>query len=74
MEALQSATKTASEIIRLDADLGTIEVGKIADLVLLDKNPVDDIRNLTTVSRIFQAGKEVQLPLYDLSGFFEKVH
>jgi imidazolonepropionase-like amidohydrolase len=74
MEALQSATKTASEILRLDADLGTIETGKIADLVLLEKNPLDDIRNLTTVSRIFQSGKEVELPLYDLSDFFEKVH
>jgi len=74
MEALQAATKTAAEILRLDADLGTIETGKIADLVLLDRNPIDDIRNLTTVARVFQAGNEVQLPLYDLTDFFEKVH
>ncbi len=74
MEALLAATKTAAEILRLDNEIGTIETGKIADMVLLDKNPLDDIRNLTTVSRIFQAGKEVQLPLYDLTDFFEKVH
>lgn len=74
MEALLAATKTAAEILKLDASLGTIEVGKIADLVLLDKNPVDDIRNLTTVSRVFQSGKEVQLPLYDLTDFFNKVN
>ncbi len=74
MEALLAATKTAAEILKLDASLGTIEVGKIADLVLLDKNPVDDIRNLTSVSRVFQSGKEVQLPLYDLTDFFNKVN
>lgn len=74
MEALLAATKTAAEILKLDASLGTIEVGKIADLVLLDKNPVEDIRNLTTVSRVFQSGKEVQLPLYDLTDFFNKVN
>jgi len=74
MEAVLAATKTAAEILKLDASLGTIEVGKIADLVLLDKNPVEDIRNLTSVSRVFQSGKEVQLPLYDLTDFFNKVN
>lgn len=74
MEALLAATKTAAEILRLDGSIGTIEAGKIADLVLLDRSPLDDIRNLTTVARVFQSGKEVQLPLYDLTDFFSKVH
>ena len=74
MEALLAATRTAAEILRLDGSIGTIEVGKIADLVLLDRSPLDDIRNLTTVARVFQSGKEVQLPLYDLTDFFSKVH
>jgi len=74
MEALIAATKTPAEILRLDAEIGTIEVGKIADLVLLDQNPVDDIRHLTTVARVFQSGKEVPLPLYDLSDFYGKVN
>jgi imidazolonepropionase-like amidohydrolase len=74
MEAVLAATKTAAEILRLDRDIGTVEVGKLADLILLDKDPVQDIRNLTTVKRIFQSGKEVVLPLYDLSSFYEKVH
>jgi imidazolonepropionase-like amidohydrolase len=74
MEALLAATKTAAEILRLDGSIGTIEVGKIADLVLLDQNPLDDIRNLTCVSRVFQSGREVQLPLYDLTDFYSKVY
>ena len=74
MEAVLAATKTAAEILRLDNEIGTIEVGKTADLVLLDSSPIDDIRNLTTVSRIFQVGKELELPLYDLSSFYEQVH
>jgi imidazolonepropionase-like amidohydrolase len=73
MEALLAATKTAAEILHVADTLGTIEVGKIADLVLLDKNPLDDIKNLTTVSRVFQSGKEVKLPLYDLTDFYSKV-
>lgn len=74
MEALQSTTKTAAEILRLDQDLGTIEPGKLADLVLLDKNPLDDIRNLSMVARVFKGGEEIQLPLYDLTHFFELVN
>jgi imidazolonepropionase-like amidohydrolase len=74
MEALLAATKTAAEILRLDKMIGTVEVGKVADLVLLDANPLDNIRNLTKVGRVFQSGKEVMLPLYDLTDFFSKVN
>lgn len=73
MEALQSATITAAEILHLDKDFGTVETGKIADLVLLDKNPLDDIRNLGSATRVFKGGEEMQLPLYDLTDFYEKV-
>jgi len=74
MEALQAATKTAAEVLHLEDEIGTVEVGKTADLVLLDENPVEDIRNLNKVGRVFQAGDEVDLPLYDLSDFYDKVH
>jgi imidazolonepropionase-like amidohydrolase len=73
-EALLAATRTAAEILHRSADLGTIESGKVADLVLLDKNPLDDIRHLTTVARVFQSGREVALPLYDLTDFYAKVN
>ena len=74
MEALQAATITAADILRLDDEIGSIEEGKQADLVLLDEDPLEDIRNLTTVSQVFQRGEEISLPLYDLSDFFEKVN
>ena len=73
-EALQAATKTPAEILRLQKDLGTIEEGKIADLLLLEANPLEDIRNLRKVANVFKEGVEIQLPLYDLTRFFELVH
>ena len=49
MEALRTATINPARAHGLDRDLGTIEVGKLADLVVLEKNPLDDIRNTTSV-------------------------
>ena len=43
MQALVSATKTASECARMDADVGTLEPGKLADLLVVDGNPMEDI-------------------------------
>jgi imidazolonepropionase-like amidohydrolase len=45
MRAIQAATKNGAEILGLDSKLGTIEKGKIADLVLLDANPLENIGN-----------------------------
>jgi Amidohydrolase family len=57
MEALQSATRNPAAFLgRLDS-LGTIERGKIADLVLLDANPLEDISNVQKINAVVFGGK-----------------
>jgi hypothetical protein len=55
MEALQTATRNPARFLHVDA--GTIEVGKRADLVLLDANPLDDIRNVRKIRAVILDGK-----------------
>ena len=56
MAALQAATINAAEFAGRLADSGTIEEGNIADLVLLDANPLEDIRNTTKISSVVLNG------------------
>lgn len=46
MEALMAATKYGAELLQFDHMVGTLEKGKLADLIVLNKNPLDNIRNL----------------------------
>jgi imidazolonepropionase-like amidohydrolase len=57
MQALQAATRNPARYLgRLD-DLGTVEKGKIADLVLLDANPLDAIKNTQRIAAVVVRGK-----------------
>jgi imidazolonepropionase-like amidohydrolase len=56
MEALQAATLNAGKYLDL-ADTGTVEKGKRADLVLLDSNPLVDIKNTRTIQSVVLAGR-----------------
>lgn len=49
MEALRSATLNGAHYLGLDDDIGSLEVGKLADLVVLEQNPLQDIRNTNSV-------------------------
>jgi Tol biopolymer transport system component len=56
MEALQAGTIMAAEALGLQKDLGSLEVGKIADLIVLNKNPLDDIHNSREIRYVMKDG------------------
>ncbi|GEM_PF-209087 len=60
MEALEVGTCQGASYVGLDHDIGSLAVGKIADLDVLDANPLDDIRNTRQVRDVMKAGR-----LYD---------
>ena len=60
LDALKVATIQGARAIGLDVDLGSIESGKLADLVILEKNPLDNLRNTNTVFQVMKNGR-----LYD---------
>jgi len=60
LEALQAATTNAARFLGLDRDLGTVSEGKLADLVLLDANPLDDIHNTTKINAVVENGHLLQ--------------
>lgn len=56
-EALRAATLNPAKFLGLDKTLGTIEQGKVADLVLLDANPLEDIRNTQKIDAVISNGR-----------------
>ena len=56
LEVLRSATEGSSRALRREADTGTITVGKYADLVVLENNPLDDLQNLSHAYRVLKGG------------------
>jgi hypothetical protein len=59
-EALRAATLSGAEYVGLDGDIGSIEAGKLADLVVLAEDPLEDIRSSETVLHVMVNGR-----LYD---------
>jgi len=58
MQAIVAATSRPAERLGL-SEMGTIAPGKTADFVILDANPLEDIRNTRTISRVYLRGREV---------------
>ncbi len=56
-EALQTATRNPAEFLGMADSLGTIAVGKIADLVLLNENPLLDIKNTREIAAVVANGR-----------------
>ncbi|HEY2351657.1 MAG TPA: amidohydrolase family protein [Candidatus Acidoferrum sp.] len=57
MEVLRCATVNGAKIVGRPQDLGSIEPGKLADLVIFDKNPLEDIHNTNTVHWVMKNGE-----------------
>ncbi len=56
-EVLQAATIDGARIIAFDEDLGSLEVGKLADLIVLERNPLENIRNTNTIRWVMKNGE-----------------
>jgi imidazolonepropionase-like amidohydrolase len=60
MDILTSATVNAADLIDMSNDLGTLEVGKLADIIALDSSPLADIEALLDVDFVMQNGVVVR--------------
>jgi imidazolonepropionase-like amidohydrolase len=57
--ALQAATLNAAKLLRVDSRFGTVEKGKEATLLIVDGNPLQDVKALSGVSAVFLKGERV---------------
>jgi imidazolonepropionase-like amidohydrolase len=63
MQAIETATKNAAEFLRI-GDAGTLVAGKSADFLVLDANPLDDIKNTRKISAVYLYGQQVDRSKY----------
>ena len=61
MDAIIAATRNSAEMNHVLDEVGTIEVGKIADLIVLSGNPLEHISNIRKLRMVFKDGKPVNL-------------
>jgi imidazolonepropionase-like amidohydrolase len=62
MEAIQAGTRVGAELLRWDDRLGTVQAGKLADLVAVNGNPLEDMKALERVSFVMVGGRVAKKP------------
>lgn len=62
MEAIQAGTRVGAELLRWDDRLGTVQAGKLADLVAVNGNPLEDMKALESVSFVMVGGRVAKKP------------
>ena len=75
LKALQTATINPADFLGLSKTVGTIEKGKIADLVLLNANPLENIANTKRIAAVVSSGRLLDRKALDglLAGVADKV-
>jgi imidazolonepropionase-like amidohydrolase len=68
LQAIQSATIVSARAMKLDHDLGTVEPGKRADLILTDGNPASDIHDIRKVTQVITSGR-----MYNTAALWQSV-
>jgi imidazolonepropionase-like amidohydrolase len=59
LETLRAATETAARSLSVEKDRGTLAVGKRADFLVLDADPLEDVKNLRAIAAVYKAGRRV---------------
>jgi imidazolonepropionase-like amidohydrolase len=62
MVAIQAATRDAARLLRVDAELGTVVPGKLADLIAVPRDPLADVSVLQAVDFVMKDGAVVKEP------------
>ena len=61
MDAIRACTSNVAKAYRKDRDFGSLEVGKVADIVIIDADPIADIANVSRLSAVIKDGEQVAI-------------
>src|SRR5690242_17560294 len=60
MQVIQAFSKSNAELLGIDKEFGTLARGKAADLLVLTRNPLDDISNMRAIEAVYLGGKRFE--------------
>ena len=60
LEAIQAATRNGAQALDRENDVGAISVGRYADIIAVDGNPLSDVRELESVDAVVKGGKRIR--------------